>query len=49
VIAAVMVARGEADAMITGIVGRYHKKLGYVRSVIPLDPGVQSHLGDDRR
>lgn len=41
-IAAVMVARGEADAMITGIVGRFHKKLGYVRSVIPLDPGVQS-------
>ncbi|WP_334178581.1 NADP-dependent malic enzyme [Pseudoxanthomonas sp.] len=41
-IAAVMVARGEADAMITGIVGRFHKKLGYVRSMIPLDPGVQS-------
>ena len=41
-IAAVMVARGEADAMITGMVGRFHKKLGYVRSVIPLDPGVQS-------
>jgi len=41
-IAAVMVARGEADAMITGLVGRFHKKLGYVRSVIPLDPGVQS-------
>jgi len=41
-IAAVMVARGEADAMITGLVGRFHKKLGYVRSTIPLDPGVQS-------
>ena len=41
-IAAVMVARGEADAMVSGIVGRFHKKLGYVRSVIPLDPGVQS-------
>ena len=41
-IAAVMVARGEADAMITGLVGRFHKKLGYVRSVIPLDPGLQS-------
>jgi len=41
-IAAVMVDRGEADAMITGLVGRYHKKLGYVRSVIGLDPGVQS-------
>jgi malate dehydrogenase (oxaloacetate-decarboxylating)(NADP+) len=41
-IAAVMVDRGEADAMITGLVGRYHKKLGYIRSVFPLDPGVQS-------
>ena len=41
-IAAVMVARGEADAMVGGIVGRFHKKLGYARSVIPLDPGVQS-------
>ena len=48
-IAALMVERGEADAMVSGMVGRYHKKLGYVRSVIPLDPGVQSHLGDDRR
>ena len=27
---------------VSGIVGRFHKKLGYVRSVIPLDPGVQS-------
>ncbi len=41
-IAAVMVARGEADAVVSGMVGRYHKKLGYVRSVIGLDPGVQS-------
>ena len=41
-IAAVMVARGEADAMLSGVVGRFHKKLGYVRSVIPLDAGVQS-------
>ena len=41
-IAALMVERGEADAMISGIVGRFHKKLGYLRSVIPLDPGVQS-------
>ena len=41
-IAAVMVARGEADAMVSGIVGRFHKKLGYVRSVIPLDKGVTS-------
>ncbi len=40
-IAALMVERGEADAMICGLVGRYHKKLGYLRSVFSLDPGVQ--------
>ncbi|MDE2086714.1 MAG: NADP-dependent malic enzyme, partial [Xanthomonadaceae bacterium] len=39
-IAAMMVKRGEADAMICGLVGRYHKKLGYLRSVFGLDPGV---------
>jgi malate dehydrogenase (oxaloacetate-decarboxylating)(NADP+) len=41
-IGAVMLQRGEADALICGIVGRFHKKLGYLRSVIPLDAGVQS-------
>lgn len=41
-IAAIMVARGEADALISGLVGRFHKKLGYVRSVIPLEEGIQS-------
>jgi malate dehydrogenase (oxaloacetate-decarboxylating)(NADP+) len=41
-IAALMVERGEADAMISGLVGRFHKKLGYLRSVFDLDPGVQS-------
>jgi malate dehydrogenase (oxaloacetate-decarboxylating)(NADP+) len=40
-IAAMMVKRGEADAMICGLVGRYHKKLGYVRSVFNLAPGIQ--------
>lgn len=40
-IAALMVERGEADAMICGLVGRFHKKLGYMRSVFDLDPGVQ--------
>ncbi|HXD35856.1 MAG TPA: NADP-dependent malic enzyme [Rhodanobacter sp.] len=40
-IAALMVERGEADALICGIVGRYHKKLGYLRSVFGLEPGVQ--------
>ena len=39
-IAALMVERGEADAMITGLVGRYHKKLGYLRSVFDFEPGV---------
>ena len=39
-IAALMVERGEADAMITGLVGRYHKKLGYLRSVFDFDKGV---------
>jgi malate dehydrogenase (oxaloacetate-decarboxylating)(NADP+) len=39
-IAALMVERGEADAMLCGLVGRYHKKLGYLRSVFGLDPGV---------
>ena len=41
-IAAIMVERGEADGMIAGLVGRYHKKLGYIRSVFALDPGLQS-------
>ena len=39
-IAALMVERGEADAMICGLVGRYHKKLGYLRSVFDFDKGV---------
>ena len=41
-IAALMVERGEADAMICGLVGRYHKKLGYIRSVFSLDKGLTS-------
>ncbi len=40
-IAALMVERGEADAMICGLVGRYHKKLGYLRSIFDFQPGVQ--------
>jgi malate dehydrogenase (oxaloacetate-decarboxylating)(NADP+) len=39
-IAAIMVARGEADGMITGLVGTYQSKLNYIRSVLPLDPDV---------
>ncbi|HET6435507.1 MAG TPA: NADP-dependent malic enzyme [Xanthomonadaceae bacterium] len=41
-IAAMMVERGEADALICGLVGRYHKKLGYLRSVFDFDRGVQA-------
>ena len=41
-IAALMVQRGEADGLISGLVGRFHKKLGYIRSVFGLDPGVSS-------
>ena len=39
-IASIMVERGEADAMICGLVGRFHKKLGYLRSVFGFDKGV---------
>ncbi|MGV8942902.1 NADP-dependent malic enzyme [Thermomonas sp.] len=39
-IAALMVERGEADAMICGLVGRYHKKLGYLRSIFDYQRGV---------
>ena len=41
-IAAMMVHRGEADAMLCGMVGRFHKKLSYIRAVLPLERGVQS-------
>jgi len=40
VVAALMVARGEADAMICGVVGRYHKKLRHIMDVLDLDTGV---------
>jgi malate dehydrogenase (oxaloacetate-decarboxylating)(NADP+) len=41
-IAALMVARGEADAMICGIVGRYTRQLRHVLDVLPLDPGISA-------
>jgi len=41
VIAALMVRRGEADAMLCGIVGRYNGKLKHVMDVIGLEPGVK--------
>ena len=41
-IAALMLARGEADAMICGMVGRYQRQLRHILDVIPLDPGVNT-------
>ncbi len=40
IIAAVMVYRGEADAMLAGVVGRYQTKLQHVLDVLGLAPGV---------
>ena len=40
VIAALMVERGEADAMIGGLVGHYHRKLRYILDIIGLDEGA---------
>ncbi len=42
VIAALMVYRGEADALLTGLIGRYHKKLRYIQDILPLDPDVHA-------
>jgi malate dehydrogenase (oxaloacetate-decarboxylating)(NADP+) len=39
-IGALMVARGEADALICGMVGRYQRQLRHILDVLPLDPGV---------
>jgi malate dehydrogenase (oxaloacetate-decarboxylating)(NADP+) len=39
-IAAVMVDRGEADALICGVIGRYASKLKYVRDIIGLESGA---------
>jgi len=42
VIAAVMLARGEVDALICGVIGRYKNRLRYILDLIPLDPGVSA-------
>ena len=42
VIAALMVHRNEADAMICGVVGRYQKKLRYVTEVLGMAPGCKT-------
>ncbi|NIW38608.1 MAG: NADP-dependent malic enzyme, partial [Gemmatimonadetes bacterium] len=39
VIGALAVLRGDADALIAGVVGRYRKKLEYVMDVIGMRPG----------
>ncbi|HXR63161.1 MAG TPA: NADP-dependent malic enzyme [Rudaea sp.] len=41
-IAALMVQRGEADAMICGIVGRYQRQLRHILEVLALDAGVSA-------
>jgi malate dehydrogenase (oxaloacetate-decarboxylating)(NADP+) len=42
VIAALMVRRGEADAMLCGVVGRFVRKLKYVREILGVAPGVSN-------
>ena len=42
VIAALMVERGEADALICGVVGRYQKKLQYVTEVLGRQKGCST-------
>ncbi len=41
-ISALAVKRGDADAMLTGLVGRYDAHLEHVRDVIGLKPGVRN-------
>jgi malate dehydrogenase (oxaloacetate-decarboxylating)(NADP+) len=41
-IASIMVDRGEADAMLTGLVGRFEAHLEHVRDVIGLRPGART-------
>jgi malate dehydrogenase (oxaloacetate-decarboxylating)(NADP+) len=40
VIAALMVKRGEADAMLCGAVGQYHRHLQHITDIIGLKPGA---------
>mgnify|MGYP000266771145 CR=1 FL=1 len=42
IIAALMVARNEADAMICGVIGQYHEHMKYVQDIIGLKPGVET-------
>jgi malate dehydrogenase (oxaloacetate-decarboxylating)(NADP+) len=45
VIAAVAVVRGDADAMIAGLEGRFASKLKHIRDIIGLAPGVHRMAG----
>ena len=45
VIAALAVRRGEADAMICGLEGRYMRHLHHIRDIIGLAPGVRRFRG----
>ena len=40
VIAALAVRRGDADALICGVTGLYHRHLAHIRNVIGVEPGV---------
>ncbi|HEY0525080.1 MAG TPA: NADP-dependent malic enzyme [Stellaceae bacterium] len=42
VIAALMVRRGEADAMLCGAIGQYHRHLRHIVDIIGLAPGVET-------
>lgn len=42
IIGALMIHKGEADAMLCGTIGRYHKHLGNVVDIVGLKPGVET-------
>ncbi|MGV6852094.1 MAG: NADP-dependent malic enzyme [bacterium] len=39
VIASIMLSRGEVDAMLCGVVGRYHRKMSHIKDVIGVGEG----------
>jgi len=42
VIGALMVERGEADAMIAGVVGRFQRKLQYCQEIVGIEPDLEA-------
>jgi len=42
VIAALMIRRGEADAMLCGAIGQYHRHLRHLVDILGLEPGVSA-------